>query len=486
MTEFLAFDLGAQSGRAMLGKLSSDRLKIREIARFPNGMVRVQGHVHWDIPRLFNEILRALRICGKSKLKIESTGIDTWGVDFALLAKDGGFLGLPYAYRDKRTAGAMDGFFERMKPARLYELTGIQIISINTIFQLYAARRDCPEILDAAQNLLFIPDIFNYLLTGVKSTEFTFATTSQLYNPVKRRWENEIFDALRVNPKIMQKIIKPGTKIGTLKQEFARETGLGAVTVVAPGTHDTASAVAAVPAEGTGWAYISSGTWSLIGVEIPKPIISEAARKFNFTNEGGVFGTFRFLKNIAGLWLLEECRRKWSRASNVDYGKLLTDAETAPPLKSLLRPDNPAFLNPRDMESAICAYFRKTGQPAPRTRGALARAILESLALRYKEVLGEIEKVTGDKIRRIHVVGGGSKNALICRFAADATGLPVYAGPAEATAIGNVLMQAASAGMLKSHKELRAVVRNSFKTILYEPRGSADWDAAFERFRNLP
>jgi len=482
----LGIDLGAESGRAMLGTLEAGRLALREVHRFPNGPLALNGHAHWNVYRLYEEILASLRACrNELGAGLSSLGIDTWGLDYGLLTADGALLGLPYTYRDGRTAGVMEEFCARLPAQRIYQLTGIQFMPINTLYQLAAwARRRSPAT-DAANALLFMPDLFHYFLTGRKCTEFSMATTSQLYNPWTQRWESEIFAALGVSPALMQEILPPGAPVGALSPEVCLQTGLPALPVIAPATHDTGSAVAATPADGEDWAYISSGTWSLMGVEMPQPICSEAARAANFTNEGGVAGTFRFLKNVMGLWLVQQCRRSWAIRQEMSYAELTQLAAEAAPFRSILSPDWSGFLNPPDMPAAIDAFCAVAGQPAPASPGQYVRAILESLALAYRRVLEQLEQVTGKRIATIHIVGGGSRSELLCQFTANATRRVVLAGPVEATAMGNVLTQAMALGKIASLADLREVVRRSCEVQRYEPAGDAGWDAAYRLFRSL-
>lgn len=481
---FLAFDLGASGGRGILGELWKDRLGIREVCRFPNRMVSVRGHLHWNIFDLFDHVKEGLRICAR-ECTPDSIGIDTWGVDFGLLARDGGILGLPYAYRDSRTDGAMESFFQKVPRERVYELTGIQFLPLNTLFQLESMARDKSPLLEVATDLLFIPDLLNYLLTGVKKTEFTFATTSQLYNPTKGDWEDELLSALGLPVSLMQKIVPPGSAVGEISAEVLQEVGISNVPVIAVATHDTGSAVAAAPAEGDDWAYISSGTWSLMGIETKAPIITRESLQLNFTNEGGVGETFRFLKNIAGLWLLQECRRAWGREDNPGYEELLESAQTARPFTALIDPDWHEFLNPTDMPEAIYGACRKTAQKAPASRGEFVRCILESLALKYRFVLDQLQRIYSRPIDRIHMIGGGARNHLLCRFTANATGIPVIAGPVEATAIGNIMVQALSHGGLSSLGEIRDVIRHSFDVTTYVPDQTAQWNTAYGRFCDI-
>jgi rhamnulokinase len=482
----LAFDLGAASGRAMLGLLRDRRLQVKELHRFPNGMINLRGRLQWNVVQLFQELKRGMALCAsEARVKPESVGIDTWGVDFGLLAADGSLLGLPYAYRDPQTAGAMEAFFCRVPRERVYELTGVQFLRFNSLFQLFAMARDRSPLLEAASDLLFMPDIFNYLLTGEKRTEFTYATTSQLYNPREERWEEELLEAVGVSQDIMQDIVPPGTVVGTLGQQICEETGLGATPVVATASHDTAAAVAAVPAEGRDWAYISSGTWSLMGVESEEPIIGDQSLAFNFTNEGGVGGTFRVLRNIAGLWPVQQCQKAWAGETTYDYEELTEMASRAGAFGSLIEPDAPDFLNPSDMAEAVREFCRRTGQAAPVTPGEVIRCILESLALKCRMVLDQVRQVYRHPINRIHVIGGGARNELLCQLTASAAGVPVVAGPSEATAIGNLLVQALALGHVRSLAEMREVVRLSFPTKRYEPGEAQEWGAAYERFQEL-
>jgi rhamnulokinase len=478
---FLAFDLGAESGRAMLGEFDGRKLEVREVSRFPNRMLELNGHLFWDVWRLLDEVKTAMRSC--AEVEPASIGIDTWGVDFGLLAKDGTLLGLPYAYRDSRTEGAMQGFFRLVPKRRIYELTGIQFLPMNTLYQLYSMRRDRSPLLDIAKDLLFMPDLFAYLLTGRKYTEFSIATTSQLYDSVKRVWAAELSSALGLSSGLMQDVVQPGTEVGPLLPPVASELGLKRTRVVATASHDTAAAVATVPAEGDAWMFISAGTWSLVGLETEKPITTSAALRHNFTNEGGVGGRFRFLKNVTGFWLLQQLVRSWG--ADAEYGTLVNEATTASPLRSTLDPDATCFRLPEDMGKALTDYCRQTRQPVPRSRAEQVRAVLESLVLKYRLVRDELEKVTGRQMERVHIVGGGAHNSLLCQMTADALGLPVSAGPAEATAIGNIMVQALAAGLVSSLEEIRTIVRESFRVRQFRPRPTKEWDAAYVRFRGL-
>jgi len=486
-SHYLAFDLGAESGRAVLGTLAEGGLTIHEVRRFPNAPLSLAGHIHWSVYALFDEMKAAMREAASAiGARPSSLGVDTWGVDFGLLARDGSLLGLPFCYRDHRHAGAMEDYLKIVPRSDLYEATGIQFMPFNTLFQVYAMVRERSPLLDAASDLLFMPDLFNFLLTGRKAAELTIASTSQLLDPRTKAWIPGLFQAMGLSKRILQDIVEPGTVVGEIGEDIAAATGFRHVPVVATASHDTAAAVAAVPAEGRRWAYISSGTWSLVGVEVKEPIISERSLEANFTNEGGLGGTVRFLKNVSGLWLVQGCRKAWSAASPVTYEELVRAAAEAPPFAALVDPDDPAFLNPPDMPEAIEDHCRRTGQKPPATKGSVVRSLLESLALKYRRVIAELGEIVGHPVERIHVIGGGSRNALLCQLTADATGLPVVAGPAEATAAGNILVQAMAMGRVGSPAEIRSIIRRSFELRTYSPGGSGTaWDEAGSRFRQV-
>ena len=424
-----------------------------------------------------------MRICAtEAKVKPESIAVDTWGVDFTLLARDGSFLGLPYGYRDKRNNGAMEAFFKLVPKKEIYRLTGIQFLPFNTLYQLYAMVRERSPLLNCADSLLFMPDIFNYMFTGVKKTEFSFATTSHLYNPLTKDWEPKLFKTLGIPQKIMQEIVPSGTIIGDLDMDIIKETGIGKTKVVASTSHDTGSAVAAVPAEGEGWAYISSGTWSCVGAVTKTPVITADSFRYEFTNEGSAEGTFALLKNVMGLWLLQRCRAEWLKKKNYSYDELTKMALKAPPFRSFVNPDSSDFLNPLDMTKAIAGFCRKTKQPVPSSIPEFVRCILESLALKYRYVIDCLSRIQKRKVERIHIIGGGVQNKLLSQFTANATGLPVIAGPIEATAIGNILVQAIGLGYVKSRDEMREIIMKSFKTEKYQPKNISKWDDAYIRF----
>lgn len=484
---FLAIDLGADSGRVIRGELGADaRLRVAEVHRFANRPVSVLGRWYWDLLGLYRHVLDGLAIAAAGRDgRPQSLGIDTWGVDFCLLDGRRQPLAAPRCYRDPRHREAMAECLRHMPAERIYELTGVQLMPINSLFQLYGLVIDRSPILDVARFLVFMPDVFNLLLTGKLGTETTIASTSQLYDPRGGRWAAELLAELQLPGSLLPPIGQPGTVIGRLRGEVAKETGLGKLPVVAVASHDTASAVAAVPATDHQFAYISSGTWSLVGIETTAPIINEQSRAANFTNEVGFANTFRVLRNVNGLWLLQACRRRWQRRRNYSYPELVELAVEAPSLRSLIDPDHPSFLSPSDMPRAIAQYCRASGQPVPSTVGAYVRCVLESLALAYRRVLGQLKALSPHPVQRVHIVGGGSQNALLCQLTADATGLPVCAGPVEATAIGNLLVQAIALGRLRSLAEMREVVRRSFPLTVYEPQAGREWEEAEERLASI-
>ncbi|MBI3944450.1 MAG: rhamnulokinase [Armatimonadetes bacterium] len=485
--KFLAMDLGAESGRGVVGLLAEGRLRLEEVHRFPNGSVRVLDSMHWDVLRLFTEMKTALARCVQAHgADVQGIGVDTWGVDFALLGRGDVLLGNPYHYRDRRTDGMVEEAFRRVPRAEIFERTGIQFMRINTLYQLLAMRVQASPLLDAAETLLLMPDLFHFFLTGSKVSEFSIATTTQFYDPRRRDWARDVLEKMDLPARILPGIVPPGTAVGRLLPSVAAETGTGRIPVIAPACHDTGAAVAAVPALGTDWCYLSSGTWSLLGVETPEPLMDARALRHNFTNEGGVGGTFRFLKNIMGLWLVQECRRAWEREGRrCSYDELTRLAAEAPPLVSLVDPDDESFLAPADMPAAIRAFCARTGQPEPSGAGPTIRCALESLALKYRRVVEQLEKIRGRSLEVVHIVGGGSQNRLLNQFTADATGRPVIAGPVEATAAGNVLVQAIARGHLGSLADARAVVRRSFDVETFQPRASGDWEAAYARCLRL-
>ena len=474
---YLAIDLGAGSGRVMLGRFDGERLAVEELHRFGNPGVEILGRLHWDALGLFREMRQGMSAA--AVFKPVSLGVDTWGVDFALLDRDGDLLRNPYHYRDARTLGKMDEAFSVVPRERIFESTGMQFMEFNSLFQLFSMKGS--PALEAARSLLMMPDLFHYWFTGERVCEFTDTTTSQCYDPRRRDWARSVLEALGLPTEIFGEVVDPGTDLGGLRPSIADECGLPAMRVVAPGTHDTASAVAAVPAQEGDWAYLSSGTWSLLGVEADRPHVTPAVLAKNFTNEGGVCRTTRLLKNICGLWLLEECRREWSRHGvATEYAELVAQAGECEAFRSLVDVDAPEFVAPGDMPGRIADACRRTGQPVPESTGQFARAIFESLALKYRSVLADLAEITGRPPGVLHVVGGGSRNELLCQYAADACGIPVMAGPVEATAAGNSLMQGIASGRIGDLAEGRAIVRRSFDLIHYwpDPRTAGGWDAA--------
>ncbi len=483
---FLAFDLGASSGRAILGKLSDGKLELEEIHRFKNQMSLIHGKYFWNIFSLFDELKAGLKKCvTEYKIQPTSIGIDTWGVDYSLVTSEGQLIGLPFAYRDHRTDSAMEEFFKRMPKDEAYFLSGIQFMQFNTLFQLFASVKENFSRLKIASSLLFTPDTLNYLFTGVKKNEYTISSTSQLLKPGKPEWEPKLFQAAKIPLQLMGDIVQPGTEIGKILPEVQNETGCGEISCVAVASHDTASAIASVPADGGNWAYLSSGTWSLLGIESEEPLVSEQTLEMNFTNEGGVDGTTRFLKNIMGMWLIQECKRIWDEEKVLEWQEIVDLSQAAEPFKCLINPDDPSFLNPGDMPAAIQNYCERTNQFVPQTKGEIARCIYDSLAMKYKYTIELIEKVTGRKIEKLHIIGGGAHNKMMNQLAADSIGIPVYAGPTEATAIGNLMMQARAAGLVNSLSEIRAIIRNSFEITEYTPSPKLNWENAYEKFKRL-
>jgi rhamnulokinase len=486
---YLALDLGAESGRAVLGRFDGERVTLEEVHRFPNAPVELPDGLHWDVLRIFAEIkeglAKAAGLVGDAGL--QGIGVDTWGVDFGLLDRDGSLVGNPYHHRDGRTEGMLEEAFRRLPREEMYRTTGIQFLRINTVYQLLAMENS--PLLEAGETLLMIPDLLNYWLTGEKACEYTNATSTQLYDLEGDGWATGMMGDLGIPARLFPRIIPPATELGPLLPEVAKEAGLeGAeVPVIAVASHDTASAVVAVPAEGPGFAYVSSGTWSLVGVETPEAVTTPEAMGANFTNEGGVGGRTRLLKNVMGLWLLQECRREWARdGTEHSYEDLVRLAEEAPAFGALVDPDHPSFMTPGGMLGRVRDFCEETGQEPPRGPGEISRCIFDSLALKYRHVIGQAEGLSGRPVEAVHVVGGGSRNALLCQLTADATRRPVLAGPVEATALGNVMVQALARGQVGSPEEIRAVVRSSVGVERHEPGGDAGrWGDVAERFSTL-
>ncbi|HYI95990.1 MAG TPA: rhamnulokinase family protein [Bryobacteraceae bacterium] len=467
MRRYLAFDLGAESGRAVIGTLEDGRLSIEELHRFANEPVKARETLHWDVLRLWHEIRTGLA----KAPQVDGIGIDTWGVDFALLDESGALLQNPVHYRDQRTDGVPELVFQHVPPDEIYESTGVQFMQINTLFQLYALKEKQPKLLEAARHFITVPDLLNYWLTGNITCEYTNATTTQMFDARARDWAWPMLDRLGLPTRLLQPVTEPGSVIGSF----------GGSTVIAPACHDTGSAVAAIEASGD-TAFISSGTWSLMGTEAPAPIVTPQARAFNFTNEGGVGGTTRVLKNIMGMWLLQGCRKQWNAT---DYASLVALAKPVPELTSLVDPDDPAFLHPDDMTAAIDNFCRSTNQPVPAGQAAYVQTIFESLALKYRYVLESLSELTGETYRTIRVVGGGARNRVLNQYLADATNCRVLAGPVEATALGNLVMQMVGSGAVNSIAEGRSIVARSFPADVYKPSGAGAWDSAYARFRQM-
>jgi rhamnulokinase len=483
-TACIALDLGAESGRAILGQLQSNHLSIKEIARFRNEPVFCDGGLHWDVPRLWQEIQSALHALDPHNIhQLDGVGVDTWGVDYALLGKNGILLENPYHYRDARTNGVMERVLQLLTPKEIYQTTGIQFLAFNTIYQLYTTRLQRPELLNAAEHMLTIPDLFNFWMTGKIVCEYTNASTTQFLDVHTRNWALPILQKLGIPTRILPKIIDPGTVVGNILPALAENNPVLANTrVVAPACHDTGSAFAAVES-GQGTALISSGTWSLLGAGIPQPVVTEKARRLNFTNEGGVGGTVRLLKNITGLWLLERCRREWQNERLFPgFEILLAQAANQRSLQHFVVPDDPSFVLPQNMPEAIVAFCAKTGQSKPTSPAAITRCILESLAMRYRQVLEWLEDLSGFVFQEIRIVGGGSQNDLLNQFTADATGRRVLAGPVEATALGNLALQLIGIGAVPTLSEARAIIAKCFPARVFEPRHTDEWEKSYRKF----
>ena len=483
---FLAFDLGATSGRSVIGKLCNGKIEIKEFTRFPNQFFELHGKCYWNLASLYEHIKQGLAKCAAEGIVPVSVGIDTWGVDVVPIGRDGSILGMPRAYRDPYTEGAPEEFFKLIERDKVYDKSGIQIMNFNTLFQIYAAVKEGYEPVLQAERLLFIPDALVYMLTGKQFCEYTIASTSQALNAHTANWDGELLEAAGVKCDILPEPQLPGCVIGQLSDEVAVQTRIGKIDVVAVAEHDTASAVVAVPAKDEKFAYLSSGTWSLMGIETNSPIINEESFRQNFTNEGGVEGTTRFLKNICGMWILEQCRKEWERDGvKYDYPQIVQMANSAEPFVSFINPDDASFANPKSMLTAIAEYCRRTGQVVPESHAQIIRTIFESLALRYRQVLQMLEGMAPFPIEVLHIIGGGSKNALLNQYTANATGKRVVAGPSEATAIGNIMMQAIAAGAVESLAQAREIIRNSIDTEEFMPQDSELWQSAYEKSQTL-
>lgn len=485
---FFAVDLGATSGRTILGIIEDGRLEQEELTRFPNNLIETGGHFYWDIYALYNEMIRGLQIVGQRGISISSIGIDTWGVDFVFIAEDGALLRNPMAYRDPHTFGRMEEYFEHVVGRRqVYDITGIQFMNFNSLFQLYAMRQDDNAALKHCQKVLFLPDALSWMLTGEAVCEYTIASTSQMLDPRTGDLSERLIESVGLTRRHFGRMVQPGTKIGVLTKEVQKMTGLGPVPVIAVPGHDTASAVAAVPARDENFAYLSSGTWSLMGIESRQPIINDRSYELNFTNEGGIEGTTRFLKNICGMWLYERCRKEWpDDVRKLSHPELQGSAMGVEAFRSIINPDDVLFANPPSMIEAIQQYCRQTRQPVPETPSELCRCIFDSLALRYRQVFGWLKEFASVDLNVLHIIGGGSLNKYLNQFTADALGVKVTAGPQECTAIGNIMLQAKAAGMVDDVWQMRRIIADSVETVAYQPQGDeAAWDKAYTRYLEI-
>jgi sugar (pentulose or hexulose) kinase len=482
--KYIAVDLGAESGRVMIGSISVDKLALEEVHRFSNGPTEEAGTLRWDFEGLLEEIKTGIvKAVKQARGEISGIGVDSWGVDFGLLDTDGKLIEKPYHYRDSRTNEMLDKAFELMGKREIYESTGIQFMQLNSLYQVLAMRLGNSDALSKTKQLIFIGDLFSYFLCGEAFGEYSLASTSQMMDMKTGQWSKAIFDELSLPMDIMPDIVETGTVVGKLTETIAQELGCDQIPVIATASHDTASAVAAVPAEqDNNWAYLSSGTWSLMGVEVSRAIVNDKTFQYEFTNEGGVENTIRLLKNIMGLWLMQECRRQWQREGvELSYTEMTDMAKKAEPFARHIEVDYSGFLAPGDMPERINGYLAETGQKTIDDKGQMMRVILESLALKYRVIMERIEDITGQNIDCLHIVGGGIQNELLCQFTANAIGKKVIAGPIEATASGNLLIQAKAAGQIKTLAELRKIVRNSFELKEYQPQEASLWD---EQYKN--
>jgi len=483
---YLGIDLGAESGRVMLGTLENGKVSLDEMHRFPNVIINVNGTLRWDVLRLFDEIKKGIAKVTAQGIQPRSLSSDTGGVDYCLTGKIEPLVGTPYNYRDSRTDGGFERAFAVMSKEDIYKETGIQFMTLNTLYQLHAHNSSDPALLKSADKLLCMGDFLNFLFSGKAVMEESLASTTQIYNPKKRAWSKKIISKFKFPKHIFPDVLPSATRIAPVQPQVAHELGLTNCEVVAGCSHDTGAAIAAVPATGKNWAYLSSGTWSLMGVELTKPFVKDSALAAEFTNEQGIDGTTRFLKNIIGMWLVQECRRTWEKVGHhYDYSMLTHIASEAKPFGSLINPNDARFLKPGDMPSKIQGFCREKGQAVPETHGEIIRCALESLACLYSVTLEKISEVTGKKIKTLHVVGGGIKNELLQQFTADACGITIAAGPVEATALGNILMQSLAMGDIHNHEELRKIVSDSFPVKYFEPVNQISWKPFIERFRAI-
>lgn len=491
---FFAVDLGATSGRTIIGSLSDGKFDLEELTRFDNNLIETGGHFYWDIYALYYEIIKGLKLVAQRNIPIQSIGIDTWGCDFVYVGKDGAILRNPMAYRDPHTFGMMEKYFdEKVNKEKVYEKTGIQFMNFNSLFQIYAMRKAGNVALENADKVLFIPDALSYMLTGKAICEYTVASTSQILNPMTKDLDEELVESLGLKRSQFGEMTSPATIIGTLTKEVQKMTGLTAIPVIAVAGHDTASAVAAVPAKNEEFAYLSSGTWSLMGIETKEAIINDRSFDLNFTNEGGIDGTTRFLKNICGMWIYERCRKEWkdaAAANNTDmealsHSALIAEAMKQPAFQSIINPDDAVFANPSSMVDAIQGYCEKTSQYVPKTYGEICRCIFESLALRYRQIFTWLKEFANFDIHVLHIIGGGSLNAYLNQFTANSCGITVLAGPQEGTAIGNIMLQAKASGAVKDIWEMRQIIANSLELKRFKPQDKEAWNKAYEHFLEI-
>ena len=483
---FFAVDLGATSGRTIIGTIENGKMSLEELTRFDNNLIETGGHFYWDIFALYNEVINGLRLVAKRQIEIQSIGIDTWGVDFVCVGSDGAILRNPLAYRDPHTVGKMEEYFEK-KVARdeVYNITGIQFMNFNSLFQLYAMDEAGNTALRNADKVLFVPDALSYMLTGNAVCEYTIASTSQMLDPRTKDLDSRLVESVGLKRGQFGEMVNPATVIGTITEEVQKMTGLGAVPVIAVAGHDTGSAVAAVPAANEKFAYLSSGTWSLMGIETQDAIINARSFDLNFTNEGGIEGTTRFLKNICGMWIYERCRKEWKDAEGLGHAELQSAAMECEPFRSLINPDDPIFANPASMVDAITTYCEKTNQPIPHGYAQTCRCIFDSLALRYRQVFAWLKEFADFDINVLHIIGGGSKNEYLDQFTANSCGVTVLAGPQEGTAIGNIMLQAKAAGMVGDIWEMRRIIADSLELKRFEPQDKEIWDAAYEKYLDI-
>lgn len=482
---FFAVDLGATSGRTIIGTLADGKINLEELTRFDNNLIETGSHFYWDIYALYNEVIKGLKLATQRRINISSIGIDTWGVDFVCVGKDGAIMRNPLAYRDPHTFGMMEEYFEKeVDKEEVYRITGIQFMNFNSLFQLYAMKRAGNSALANAEKILFVPDALSWMLTGNAVCEYTIASTSQLLDPRTKQLDEKLLESVGLNRGVFGEMVNPGHCIGTLTEEVQKMTGLGAVPVIAVAGHDTGSAVAAVPAKDENFAYLSSGTWSLMGIETKDAIINDLSYERNFTNEGGIEGTTRFLKNICGMWLYERCRKEWTDAPK-SHSDLIAEAMKQPAFRSVINPDDSMFANPSSMVEAIQQYCRETGQHVPEGYAEICRCIFESLALRYRQVFGYLKEMSSFPIDVLHIIGGGSLNDYLNQFTSNSTGVDVLAGPQEGTALGNIMIQAKAAGDVSDIWDMRRIIADSLSLKHFAPQDKEQWDEAYARFVSI-